>query len=94
VNEKARHLIGARIELAVGDVSALHRDGGPVGVAAARVLDHVVEPLAQAPAGHGAVAQHRDTRRLGNAAPRRDARDFPATKRRRNRGVGIEKRIA
>ena len=39
VNEKARHLIGARVELAIGDVRALDRDGGPVGVASASLLD-------------------------------------------------------
>ena len=54
--EQTRHLVGARVEFRIGDVEPVERDGDLIRVTAAGVLDHVLEPLAIAPAQHVAVA--------------------------------------
>ena len=56
--EESRHLVGAPIELAEAELGAVGRDGDPVGEPAARLLQHVVEPLAEAPAQRRAVGQN------------------------------------
>ena len=57
-----RHLVGARVEFGERDIEAVERDGDASGMAAAGVLDHVLEPLAVAPAQHVAVAEDRQRR--------------------------------
>jgi hypothetical protein len=56
--EVARHLIGARVQFGEGDVEAVERDGDALGMAPAGVLEHILQPLAVAPAQHVAVAEN------------------------------------
>ena len=56
--EESRHLVGALIELAEAELGAVGRDGDPIGEPAASLLQHVVEPLAEAPAQRRTVGQN------------------------------------
>ena len=70
-DEKTRHLIRARVELPEGDCGAVEGDCRAVGEAPARVFEHVVEPLAIAPAqGRGVVEDRQRARRLAAAVGR------------------------
>ncbi len=62
--EEPRHLVGAPIELAVAEFGAVGRDGDPIGEPAARLLQHIIEPLAEAPAQRRAVGQNGDRLRV------------------------------
>ena len=67
-HEQSRHLIGPRVQFAVADVRALGRDGNAVGVAAARLLEHVAEALAVTPSKRRSFAEDgRRPRLLGPA---------------------------
>ena len=69
----ARHLVGARVELAKGDARAIDVDSEAVGEAAARILDYVVEALAVAPPQRRCIA---DDGELG-ASSRSGGADAP-----------------
>ena len=56
-DEEPRHLVGPRVQLGVADVGALGRHRCPAGVAAAGLLDDVVQAFAIAPAQRRAFAE-------------------------------------
>ena len=59
-NEKPRHLVRARVEVAIGNFRSGGGDGGAVGVPGAGLLQHRLQPLAIAPAQRRAIAENRE----------------------------------
>jgi len=69
-NKETRHLIGAGIELAEGDVRSIDGDRSAVGESAAGAFDDVVEPLAITRAQSRGFAEDRGRPRVVDAAMR------------------------